>query len=112
MTSSTLELTGKLQYPPNGIGPRVVAGLLSVGYSETVRPKDLGLKTIHELHLINEPGTMSFVHVQAPGSYGNYASVTFWRVSIVSIGTTPTAAIKGVAISSGTKTFRFSAVGE
>lgn len=109
MVTSTLELSGKLE-APHGVGPRVIAGQLVIGpISEPVRPKDLGLRTIHELHLINMAGTLSYVSVVAPGSYGNYASVTFVRLAYTSgkVGS-----VTLTNITSGSKTFRFSAVGE
>lgn len=109
MVTSTLELKGKLQ-PPNGVGPRVIAGVLVIGpISEPVRPKDLDLRTIHELHLIDRVGSLTSVNVQAPGSFGNYASVTFRRLAYTSgkIGS-----VTITDITSGSKTYRFTAVGE
>lgn len=109
MVTSTLELAGKLE-PAHGVGPRVVAGVLIIGtVSEPVRPKNLDLRTIHELHLVNKAGTLSYVNVVAPGSLGNYASVTFVRIGYT---TAKIGSVTLTDVTSGSRTFRFTAVGE
>jgi hypothetical protein len=108
----TIELRGKLP-PPHGVGPRDIAGTITIGpVSEAIHAGDLELKSIHWLHLIDKAGSMTSVDVVNPGTYDNYASVTFWRLTTVNVGTTPTTVLTRVTITSGSKTWRFLARGE
>jgi hypothetical protein len=107
MGTYTIELRGKLP-PPHGIGPRDIAGTITIGpVSEAIHAGDLELKSIHWLHLIDKAGSMTGVNVVNPGTYDNYASVTFWRITVGDGGT-----LTRKTITSGSKTWRFLARGE
>lgn len=107
MGTYTVELRGKLP-PPQGVGPRDITGTIVIGpVSEAIHAGDLELRSIHWLHLTDKVGSMTTVDVVNPGTYDNYASVTFWRV-VAALGGT----LARREITAGSKTWRFDARGE
>lgn len=105
----TIELEGKT-VTPSGTGQRVmtVKCVMSPMF-QAIHAGDIGLRRIVSIAPVDvKSGSMFFFSVSPdPGSYQNYASVTFWRIALRVGGT-----IGRDTITDGSKTFWIRATGD